>query len=79
MAQYNATVPGDGSLKPGIQSFFEDFYAISDTAEAHQQYADFFTKDAKLIMASKETTGRDGEIPMILQLLRALYISRLNC
>ena len=39
MAQYEASVPEDGSLKAGIASFFEAFYAISDTADAHQQYA----------------------------------------
>ena len=60
MAQYEASVPEDGSLKSGIASFFEAFYAISDTAEAHEQYADYFTRDAKLIMASKETSGRQG-------------------
>ena len=60
MAQYEASVPEDGSLKSGIASFFEAFYKISDTAEAHEQYADYFTSDAKLIMASKETSGRQG-------------------
>lgn len=60
MAQYAASVPEDKSLKPGIASFFESFYAISDTPEAHQQYADHFTNDATLIMASKETSGRQG-------------------
>lgn len=60
MAQYEASVPEDGSLKSGIASFFKAFYAISDTADAHEQYADYFTRDAKLIMASKETSGRQG-------------------
>jgi hypothetical protein len=58
--QYVSSVPSDGSLKPGIASFFESFYAVSDIAVAHEQYADHFTSDAKLIMASKETSGRDG-------------------
>lgn len=66
MAQYEASVPEDGSLKAGIASFFEAFYAISDTADAHEQYADYFTSDAKLIMASKETSGRQGSLsPMV--------------
>jgi hypothetical protein len=60
MAQYGASVPEDGSLKAGVASFFEAFYAISDTADAHEQYADYFTSDAKLIMAAKETSGRQG-------------------
>lgn len=59
--QYVASVPEDGSLKPGIASFFESFYAVSDTAVAHEQYADHFTSDATLIMASKETKGRAGK------------------
>jgi hypothetical protein len=59
--QYVSSVPSDGSLKPGIASFFESFYAVSDIAVAHEQYADHFTSDAKLIMASKETSGRDGK------------------
>lgn len=62
MAQYKASVPQDKSLNPGIASFFESFYAVSDTAEAHTQYADHFTSDAKLIMASKETSGREGRL-----------------
>lgn len=65
MAQYNASVAEDGSLKAGVASFFEAFYAISDTAEAHEQYADYFTRDAKLIMGSKETSGRQGESPLM--------------
>ena len=63
MAQYEASVPEDGSLKPGIASFFEAFYAISDTADAHEQYADQFTSNAKLIMGPKETSGRQGMLP----------------
>ena len=63
MSQYKASVPSDSLVKPEITKFFEDFYQISDTgtAEAHEQYADQFTKDAKLIMGSKETSGRDGD------------------
>lgn len=60
MSQYKASVPGDSLVKPEISKFFEAFYQISDTADAHEQYADQFTKDAKLIMGSKETSGRDG-------------------
>jgi hypothetical protein len=60
MSQYEVSVPQDGSLKSGIASFFEAFYAISDTADGHEQYADHFTRDGKLIMASKETSGRQG-------------------
>lgn len=61
MSQYIASVPDDGTLKPGIASFFENFYAISDTPTGHELYADQFTGDATLIMASKAAKGRQGE------------------
>lgn len=60
MGQYQASVPGDNSVKPEIQSYFERFYEISDTPDAHQKYSEQFTKDAKLIMASNQANGRDG-------------------
>ena len=58
MSQYKAAA-ADG-VKPEVVNFFESFYHISDTADAHEKYADQFTKDAKLVMASNETSGRDG-------------------
>ena len=61
MSQYRPSIPSDSLVKPEIARFFEDFYQISDTADAHEQYADQFTKDARLIMGSKETSGRDGD------------------
>ncbi|KAL1585060.1 hypothetical protein WHR41_06186 [Cladosporium halotolerans] len=64
MSQYIASVPDDGTLKPGIASFFENFYAISDTPTGHELYADQFTGDATLIMASKVAKGRQGIIEM---------------
>lgn len=60
MTQYQATVPGDSLVKPDIQSFFETFYEISDTSDAHEKYSEQFTKGAKLVMASNEANGRDG-------------------
>ena len=60
MSQYIASVPSDGQVKPEIVRFYESFYKISDTADGHENYADQFTEDAKLIMASNETSGRDG-------------------
>jgi len=47
-------------VNPGIKQFFEKFYQISDTADAHEQYADSFTADGTLIMASAKLQGRDG-------------------
>lgn len=62
MSQYKASVPADGQVKPEIQSYFEEFYRISDTADGHERYADMFTKDAKLIMGPNEANGRDGKL-----------------
>ncbi|KAK4541744.1 hypothetical protein LTR36_007453 [Oleoguttula mirabilis] len=59
MSQYQASVPGDDLVKPEIRTYFERFYETSDTPDAHEKYAQSFTKDAKLIMASNEANGRD--------------------
>lgn len=64
MSQYSASVPADGTVKPEIRSFFENFYAISDTPDGHEQYADQFTNDGVLIMASNKVQGRDSIIKM---------------
>lgn len=48
-------------MKPEIKAFFERFYAISDTPDDHEKYADMFTENAKLIMASNAVEGRDGK------------------
>lgn len=42
------------------KKFFEQFYATSDTPEAHEKYIENFTGDATLIMASKKVKGSDG-------------------
>ena len=44
------------------KKFFEDFYATSDTPDAHEKYIENFTKDAVLVMASKKATGLDGSL-----------------
>lgn len=61
MSQYTASTPGDGAVKPEIQAYFEKFYEISDTPDAHKIYSEQFTKDAKLIMGPNEANGRDGK------------------
>jgi hypothetical protein len=50
-------------LDPDFKSFFEDFYATSDTPDAHEHYVKYFTDDATLIMASKTVKGSDGTYP----------------
>ena len=43
-----------------LKRFYEDFYLISDTPDAHEKYVQQFTKDATVIMASKTTRGHEG-------------------
>jgi hypothetical protein len=56
ISEYPSSIPFDAAYK----KFFEDFYAISDTPDAHERYVDSFTKDATLIMASKQGKGSEG-------------------
>lgn len=59
MTSYASQYPSV-EVDPAFKQFFESFYRISDTADAHQKYAEQFTKDATLIMASKKCIGTDG-------------------
>lgn len=61
MGQYEASVPSGDIVKPEIQKYFETFYQVSDTPDAHEKYSEQFTKDAKLIIASNEASGREGQ------------------
>jgi len=61
MSSYTSQWPKDLPQDPALIKFYEDFYRISDTPDAHEQYADQFTEDATLVMVSKEAKGRDGE------------------
>lgn len=58
---YSAQTPADGSLDPTIRDFFSEFYAISDSPDAHEKYADQFTKNGVLIIASKKVQGHNGQ------------------
>jgi hypothetical protein len=59
MSSYKSQIPQSPPLNPAYTSFFESFYAISDTPTAHDKYVDQFTADATVIMASKRCAGRD--------------------
>ena len=59
MSVYASEYP-DLAFDPAYKKFFEDFYATSDTPDAHDKYVTNFTKDATLIMASKRAKGTDG-------------------
>ena len=48
------------AIDPSIPGFFETFYQISDTPDAHERYTDAFTGDALMVMASKQAKGREG-------------------
>ena len=47
-------------IDSSIPKFFEAFYKISDTPNAHEQYVDAFTEDATMILASKKAEGKEG-------------------
>ena len=60
MEQYQASIPSDDQVNPEIQKYFETFYQVSDTPDAHGKYSEQFTKNAKLIMGPNESNGRPG-------------------
>jgi hypothetical protein len=60
MSSYVSQYPPAVEFDPAYKKFFEDFYATSDAAEAHEEYVQYFTKDATLVMASKRVVGREG-------------------
>jgi len=49
-------IPFDAAYK----KFFGEFYATSDTPDAHEKYVEQFTSDATLIMATKKAKGSKG-------------------
>lgn len=75
MSQYSAAVPGDGQVRPEIKAYFERFYAVSDTPDGHENYADMFTNSGKLIMGPNAVEGRDGEFAVLADLLLLTYNS----
>ena len=61
MSVYQASWPSDQSGSTKIPDFFAEFYKISDTPGATDEYANAFTKNATLMMVSKKVEGRDGK------------------
>ena len=59
MSNYASQYP-DVEFDSAYKKFFEDFYATSDTPDVHDDYVQYFTKDATLIMASKKVVGSEG-------------------
>lgn len=63
---YKSQYPTKVVVDEKIVQFFEDFYRISDTPGAHEEYANYFTKDATFILASKSIKGYEGNyIPLV--------------
>jgi len=61
---YASEYPPHVSAADGIKAFFEGFYKLSDTPDAHEAYADSFTENATLVMASKKCVGREEILQM---------------
>lgn len=68
-----ASVPSDGSIPPEIVEYFSKFYQFSDSPPSsapttgggnHEEYADFFTPDGTIIMASNRVQGREEIIKL---------------
>lgn len=59
MSTYVGQVPSDVKLDPRIVPFYENFYRVSDSPEAHDEYVDAMTSDGLLIMGTKKATGKD--------------------
>ena len=43
-----------------IHDFLHRYYDVSNDGEAHDDYADFFTKDGEFVFNDKKAKGRDG-------------------
>lgn len=72
-SQYIASVPSDGSIPSEIVEYLSKFYEISDSPANHEKYADMFTADGTIIMASNRVQGREGKV--FLFLLFSFFLS----
>lgn len=61
---YKASYPPNLHVDPGIVSFLEKFYEVSDTPPAHEAYADSFTNDATFQIGIKQVNGKDDIFTM---------------
>ena len=61
MSAYTSEYP-PVEFDSAYKEFFEEFYATSDTPDAHEKYVENFTKNATLVMASKKAQGSDGTL-----------------
>ena len=59
MTSYASDYP-DLPFDLAYKKYFEDFYATSDTLDAHEKYVEFFTPDATVVVASNRAQGKAG-------------------
>jgi hypothetical protein len=60
-SQYRSEYPPNLSLSGTYRDFIENFYHISDTPDAHGEYAEQFALQARLLMpGKKEATNPNG-------------------
>jgi hypothetical protein len=62
MSSYKSKFPPNTPVNGGIAEYFENFYKISNTLDAHEKYVESFTRSATTIMASKISEGYDGKL-----------------
>ena len=60
MSSYESKWPSEPEQNNELVKFFQQFYEISDTPDAHEKYSEQFTKNATLIMVAKKVQGRSG-------------------
>ncbi|KAF2798106.1 hypothetical protein K505DRAFT_414601 [Melanomma pulvis-pyrius CBS 109.77] len=68
MTSYASSYPSI-PFDPAYKAYFENFYAVTDDPNAHEAYADLYTPDATLVMASKRVKGRSE----IIELRKSLW------
>ncbi|KIW06278.1 uncharacterized protein PV09_02749 [Verruconis gallopava] len=68
-SRYASEYPANLPFEERYRKFIEEFYQVSDTPSAHDQYVARFAPNARLVMASKVAVGAEE----ILALRRALW------
>jgi hypothetical protein len=63
-SQYNSEYPAVVDFDDAFKEFISEFYRISDTPDAHETYAQQYTDDATLVMASKKVVGVEGTVSL---------------
>ncbi len=56
---YTFSTPSSTPVDPGIVSFLEKFYEVSDTPSSHEEYADSFADDATFMIGVKQVKDKE--------------------